>query len=292
VAHFRLKAYLASALAASAMTMTVGCKKEQPAPAVVEETPMESVPMNTDTSAVLQEEPALSQVGGSTTKSSSNRSAAAPEGIVQNGRFVVQVSVFKSARKAGNLVETLAGQGYPAYVAEVQDPTPEMPGTWHRVRVGTFRTLSDARSFGDNTLRPMGYDFWVDKKSMDNVGMRDGGYSSGSGSSAGSAADAPSSYSSPSTYSEPAPSTYSEPAPSNLSPSVAEPPAPSTPEPSAPASSGWSTSPSEPTEPPAPESNSGWGNATESATPPATPVPEAVPESVPADTGTPKLDDW
>lgn len=290
MAHYRLKAYLTSALAISLMTGVMGCKKEQPAPAVVEETPMETGPMNTDTSAVLQEEPALSQVGGASAKSSSSNSVSAPAGIVQDGRYVVQVSVFKSARKAGRLVETLAGQGYPAYVAEVQDPTPDMPGTWHRVRVGTFRTLSDARSFGDNTLRPMGYDFWVDNKSKDNVGMRDGGYSSPSVSPA-------TDYSSPTSSSSSSESSYS-------SPSVTEPPAPAAPEPTAPASSDWGSTPTEPpappapdaqsgwgspaTEPPAPASNSGWGNASDAPATPAAPVPETAP----ADTGAPKLDDW
>lgn len=275
MANIRLHACLAISLAA----FLSACNKDKPAPAVVEETPMEAAPTNTDTSAVMQEEPALSQVGGGKVK---NSHQTAPAGIVQDGRYVVQVSVFKSARKAGALVEKLAASGYPAYVAEVQDPTPELSGAYHRVRVGTFRTLQDARQFGDNTVKPLGYDFWVDKKSMDNVGVRDGG--SGSYSAPAPAAESNSSISEPT---EPSGSSYTP------APSLPEPPAPS--QPSAPAVETWESTPSpapvEPVapatpapsapEPPAPASTSGWGNPSDSAA-----------SSAPADTGAPKLDDW
>lgn len=280
VANIRLHACLVISLAA----FLSACKKDKPAPAVVEETPMEVAPTNTDTSAVMQEEPALSQVGGAKSKKSQRAMTEAPAGIVQDGRFVVQISVFKSARKAGGLVEKLAASGYPAYVAEVQDPTPELSGTYHRVRVGTFRTLQDARQFGDNTVKPLGYDFWVDKKSMDHVGVRDGGSSNYSAP----ASESKSSFSDPV---EPSSSSYTP------APSLPEPPAPS--QPSAPAVDSWesssSSTPSSPSaepvapstpapsapEPPAPASTSGWGNPSDSATP-----------SAPADTGAPKLDDW
>jgi SPOR domain len=284
VAQYRLKACLAVA----SLALVIACKKDKDAAAVVEELPQASEAQNTDTSAVMQEEPALSQVGGShSSKSgSSSHSSADAAGFVKNGRYVVQVSVFKSSHKAGLAVEKLAAQGYPAYVAEVEDPTPEMSGTWHRVRVGGFQTLSDARSFGENTLKPMGYDFWVDKKSMDNVGARGGeSYSSPSYSSPSSSSSSSSGYTP-----EPTP----EPSSTSITPSEPEakttPPAedwnassnPATPEPPAPSAvQGWET-PSEP----AATTTPGWGTPSGSTTP----APDAT--TPPADTGTVKLDDW
>jgi hypothetical protein len=279
----------------------VACKKEKPAPAVVEETPMESAPQNTDTSAVMPEEPALSQVGGSKRHSGGSSSAAMPEGIVTDGRYVVQVSVFKSRRMAGNVVEKLAAQGYPAYVAEVQDPSAELSGTYHRVRIGSFRSLAEAGKFGDNTLKPLGYDFWVDKKSMDHVGMRDGGSSSSSSSSPSSK--------SVSEPSEPAYKSSASPASNDISPRESSPVAPSLPEPPSPSATSPSTNswdeppaaPHEPAsapasspasgsaiapEPPAPAANAAWGSPSE------TPAASSAPSSAPADTGAPKLDDW
>ena len=286
VARFRLKLPIALAICASLWA----CKKDEPAPAVVEETPPAEV--NTDTSSVMPEEPALSQFGHSKKGGMTNGgNAAAPAGIVQNGRYVVQVSVFKRAKQASRLVEKLAAQGYPAYVTEVQDPTPELSGSYHRVRIGTFHTLADARSFGGNTLQPLGYDFWVDKKSMDHVGGRgESGYSSGSGSSSGSSSPA-SSYATPAPEYTPPPL---EPEPAYSAPSVPtpsssvlpEPPAPA--EPIAPPSDAWGTpAPEVAPEPPAPPS-SNWGTPTD----PAAPATPAEPAKAPADSSKKSMDDW
>lgn len=159
------------------LALVVGCKKKE-APAVIEEAPAAAVPVETDTSATLAEEPSLQQVGqnGGSKKPSTPMGSAEAAGFSDRGSIVVQVSVFKSSRQAAGLVEKLAAQGYPAYVAEVENPTAEMSGTYHRVRIGRFQKIADAKAFGENTLRPAGYDFWVDNKKNDQVGSS--GYSS------------------------------------------------------------------------------------------------------------------
>ena len=185
-------------LAAGLALMVAGCKKDKES-AVIEEVPAAAPPAETDTSATLAEEPNLQQVGkdkpgsAKSTFHPSGKGNAAPAtgaGLSESGRFVVQVSIFKSKRQAAGLVEKLAGQGYPAYVAEVQDPVPELSGTYHRVRIGKFQTLADARSFGENTLKPLGYDFWVDNKKNDGMGGS-GGYSAPVSEPVEPAAEAP-----------------------------------------------------------------------------------------------------
>lgn len=111
--------------------------------------------------------------------------------FAENGRYTVQVSCVKSQSFANSMVAKLKDKGFPAYVAEVQNPTPSLSGTFYRVRIGGFKVVADAKSFGQNTLATDGYEFWVDKKSNDNVGMEGYGLGSGGGSAAGSYQSAP-----------------------------------------------------------------------------------------------------
>lgn len=273
----------ASAMVAAGLVFTVsGCKKDKEAPAIIEEVPAAATASETDTSATLAEEPSLQQVGGDKPGSAKNTfhpSASADKaGFSDDGRFVVQVAIFKSKRQAAGLVEKLAGAGYPAYVAEVENPIPELAGTYHRVRIGKFLKIADARAFGDNTLKPMGYDFWVDNKKNDAVG--------GDGSG----------------YTAPEPS-YS--APARSEPVRSEPVAPS--EPSTPPGETWGTPAAEPTTP----TGESWGTPSSDmpgAAPAAEPVkpakaaqaekaPAPVPTPPPAtpppaDTGKVNLDEW
>lgn len=269
-----------------AVLLISGCKKEKE-PAIIEEVPAAAPPAETDTSATLAEEPDLQQVGkdqpgsAKSTFHPSGKGGMTPSadqaGFSESGRFVVQVAVFKSKRQAASLVEKLSGEGYPAYVAEVEDPAPGLSGTYHRVRIGKFLKIADARAFGENTLKPLGYDFWVDNKKNDAVG-----------------AGAGDGYSEPAAESVPAPSARkaapvepSEPPSGTWNTPAAE---------SAPASgdswSGQSGAPaaSEPSTPaPAEPSNSAAGKtvdpASSSELPPANPAPAA-------DTGKVNLDDW
>ena len=88
-----------------------------------------------------------------------------------NGRFVVQVSTIASPSLAGELVRKLERQGFPAYSVAVENPATNLLGTYYRVRIGGFDNISDAKHFGESTLRPLGYDFWVDNRSNDRIGI-------------------------------------------------------------------------------------------------------------------------
>lgn len=98
-----------------------------------------------------------------------------------SGRYVVQVSCVLSKSLADNVASRLENKGYPAYVAEVENPTPELIGTYYRIRIGGFTGVSKARNFAENHLTRDGYEYWVDNRSNDNVGM--GGYGLGESSS-------------------------------------------------------------------------------------------------------------
>jgi len=129
----------------------------------------------------------------------------------ENGNLVVQLQVYSSRRMAERLATQLTDKGYPAYVAEVSNPTDALPGTFYRVRVGNFAGLAKARDFGDNVLAAMGYQYWVDNKTNDNLGK-------GGGSTSEPVYTSPApSYSAPAsepTYTAPAPEpTYTAPAP-------------------------------------------------------------------------------
>ncbi|MBD3422729.1 MAG: hypothetical protein GF398_21660 [Chitinivibrionales bacterium] len=128
-----------------------------------------------------EEDQAGTQKSSSFTNKETFSPVASSGTFADDGRYVVQISCVRSQRFANSLVNKLEQKGYPAYVAEVSDPTPSLSGTYYRVRIGGFTGVSAARSFGENTLVPDGYEYWVDNKSNDNVGME--GYGLGSGSS-------------------------------------------------------------------------------------------------------------
>ncbi|MDG5815838.1 SPOR domain-containing protein [Chitinispirillales bacterium ANBcel5] len=105
--------------------------------------------------------------------------------FVENGRYVVQLTTVQSNTNAENLSAELNSKGYPAYVVEVNNPAPNLHGTYYRVRIGGFRGISQAQSFGNNFLKPDGYDFWVDNRANDNVGIQGAGFGTSGGSSWG-----------------------------------------------------------------------------------------------------------
>lgn len=144
----------------------------------------------------------------------------------ENGRYVIQISTLASRGVADRLVEKLDAKGYPAYVAEVQNPTPQLYGTYYRVRIGRFSQISTAKAFGNDELKPLGYDFWVDNKSNDNIGIQGEGF----GESSPASNFTPSNYQTYPTYPATAntPSTSYSNAPNTIpeqAPSQAVPPA-------------------------------------------------------------------
>ncbi|KMQ50629.1 sporulation domain-containing protein [Chitinispirillum alkaliphilum] len=96
--------------------------------------------------------------------------------FTESGRYVVQVSTVGERRSAEKLISDLENRGYPAYIAEVENPTPQLYGEYYRVRIGGFTGVSQARAFGENVLRNEGLDFWVDNRANDNVGIVGSGF--------------------------------------------------------------------------------------------------------------------
>jgi hypothetical protein len=253
----------------------------------------------------LAEEPNLQQVGKDKPGSAKNTfhpgkgkgknaaAASAPAseaGFSDAGHFVVQVAIFKSKKQAGALVEKLSGQGYPAYVAEVSDPVPQLSGTYHRVRIGKFLKIGDAKAFGDNTLKPLGYDYWVDNKKNDGVGGAGGSYSAPAAEPA-SGSSAPSAEAPAPRKGKKAKTAAAEPSapPGGTwgTPNDAAPSEPKTAEPAAPASGdSWSNSKAE-TSSPTPAAASELPG-TKPASAAASPSAPAAPESAPAPASSPK----
>ena len=145
------------AAASFAGIMLTACGDEEESQAVVEEAPA------WDESTPLVEEPPLQSLDEPEPEPEPMpEPEPAPISAPQpgeTGRYVVQVSVTKTAGMAEYLMGKLADKGYPAYVSAVENPTPELYGTYHRVRIGRFRTVTDAKLFGENVLTPMGYGF-------------------------------------------------------------------------------------------------------------------------------------
>jgi len=173
---------------------------------------------------------------------SSGRTAArsaSGAGFTANGRYVVQVSTIRSKALAERNLRKLEDAGYPAYIAEVQNPTPDLSGTYYRLRIGGFSSIAAARDFSEGSLVPSGYDYWIDNKSNDNVGLDAGSFGNSGDSYQNSSYDTPSSSTSSSSEWESGSSVSSTPA---TSPSTS-----STPEPAA------TTAPSDE------KTDNGWG---------------------------------
>jgi len=117
------------------------------------------------------------------TAAKSGYTASASSGMYRfnpNGRYVVQVNSTALQGGAQKMVNKLKNMGFPAYIAEVENPTPELTGLYFRVRIGGFDALSEAKAFAENALRPEGYDYWVDRRANDNVGIQGAGFGGGS----------------------------------------------------------------------------------------------------------------
>ncbi|HEX3018854.1 MAG TPA: SPOR domain-containing protein [Chitinispirillaceae bacterium] len=127
-----------------------------------------------DTSSAEPSSTSAPKEHGSTTRKAIT--SANTSDFSNNGRYVVQISTLGSRHLADKLMKQLEARGYPAYIAEVENPTPSLSGTYYRVRIGRFSQISSAKNFGDENLKPMGYEFWVDNKSNDNVGIQGNGF--------------------------------------------------------------------------------------------------------------------
>lgn len=98
------------------------------------------------------------------------------EGLSSNGRYVIQVSVFKLKGQADAYARKLEAEGFSAYVSEVESPTSDLPGDYYRVRIGGFDTREAATEYARQNLAPKGFDYWVDARVHDRTGASPGAY--------------------------------------------------------------------------------------------------------------------
>lgn len=146
-----------------------GCGKKQKAETVPDNADPVATVKTADTSDVFSE--FYTEARDTGKKSSPTFSMNEPASFVpafsRVGAYVTQVATMASRRHADELARELKAKGYPAYVTEVENPRPDLNGTFFRVRIGRFATITDARNFGENVLKPANYTFWVDRKSND-----------------------------------------------------------------------------------------------------------------------------
>ena len=100
--------------------------------------------------------------------------ASGTHNFTPGGHYVVQVYSTASRAGANRLAARVKGMGFPAYIIEVQNPTPTLTGTFYRVRIGDFDSQISATAFGESALKPAGLDYWVDRKANDRLGVRIG----------------------------------------------------------------------------------------------------------------------
>lgn len=174
--------------------------------------------------------------------------------IGTSGRYVIQVGIQPSERGANKIASKLSENGISSYLAQVENPG-ELEGTYYRVRIGYFATVDAARDYAKATLEPLGYAWWVDVRSNDDVGNPSATSSNSSTQEA---------------YSEPAPAPQQSSAGWNEPAAAAPTPAPAAPAPAAPA-----PAPSAP----AASANDGWDSpapAAQPSTPPKAAATQAV----------------
>jgi cell division septation protein DedD len=111
----------------------------------------------------------------SNSDSQSKSASAYSPGFSESGSIVIQISTLHSQKMADNLASRFNAKGYPSYVVTVQNPTPALEGSYYRVRIGTFKGITAAREFGENILKTEGYEYWIDNKSNDNIGIEGNG---------------------------------------------------------------------------------------------------------------------
>ncbi len=141
----------------------------------------ESSTDESESSSADKDEPIVEEYSSTASTSSSNSNSSSSSSMDMaprfslDGRYVVQVSCLASEEIAEDVAKKFENYGYPVYVAEVLNPTPRLLGKYFRIRIGGFDNLTDANSFGDGYLMPAGFEYWVDNRSNDNVGIGDFG---------------------------------------------------------------------------------------------------------------------
>ncbi len=168
----RVPAWVIVVLLSAGLVCMLGCggKKQEGTPQTqLDSTEFPADTAVTDTAAAGSEKTLEDVEQYFDNKPKSGTASAAPGEFSESGRYAVQISASRFERASQRLVDKLKEQNVPAYLAEVENPTSDLIGTYYRVRVGYFTTVSAAKDYG-STLAGMGYDWWADNRSNDNVG--------------------------------------------------------------------------------------------------------------------------
>jgi hypothetical protein len=214
--------------------------------------------------------------------------------FVEGGSYVVQIACVLSANLARRRADECTAKGWPAYTAEVETPTPDLPGTYHRVRIGGFNDMASAKRFCENELAPAGFEYWIDNRSNDNIGMGGSGLGQGGGYEYQPAAKTTGAYSAPALPKISEPSTVGR----TKSSDMFDDEYPSSPAPAVAPSAGYQPRvPAPATETLPPEDKASSYQSTPYVPPKTEVQPTQQPVTIPQDTQkkpaqTPAADDW
>jgi len=81
-----------------------------------------------------------------------------PVAFDNDGEYTVQIGIYDT-KEATHIVGELSREGYPAYAIPGPDTSKGV-----RVRIGYFKTETDARRFGAIFKEDRGGEFWVDRR--------------------------------------------------------------------------------------------------------------------------------
>jgi DNA-binding response OmpR family regulator len=79
-------------------------------------------------------------------KSTRNNIAVAPA-IEPEGKYTAQIGAFQKEEEAKKIAESLRSKGYPVFIKTAEIPG---KGTWHKVRIGIFKTRKEVELYGNN----------------------------------------------------------------------------------------------------------------------------------------------
>jgi cell division septation protein DedD len=83
-----------------------------------------------------------------------------PEIVLEAGKYTVQVSSWRTRRRAQEDAQRYLARSFDAYVQEAN--VPSKGGTWYRVRVGRHATRGDARQLASRLTGMLESGFWLD----------------------------------------------------------------------------------------------------------------------------------
>lgn len=148
-------------LVLSLVLIFAGCsKKNAPEQAGMQSTPADSAVASKSGGTMAMENAPRPQPA--TSRQPEEPKATADEVLVRDdGRYEIQLSAWRTRGKALRVADALRASGLRVEIVEAD--IPEKGGRWYRIRLGTFRTMAEARSFLRSQLPDsLGTAAWID----------------------------------------------------------------------------------------------------------------------------------